>query len=111
MKALGIIAAAVVGFFTAPSAANAYVQQPVAPSAVTPVSHADLIQRWDDRRDRRWDDRRDRRWDRRGRYDRRDWNRGRHRGWRNSGWRWRTVCTREWRYGHRERVCRRIRYR
>ena len=102
MKRLGIIAAAIVGFFTAPTAANAYVQQPVAPATVAPaitlVSHADVIQRWDDRRDYR-----------RGRYyDRRHYRRDRR--WRGRD-RWRTRCFNQWRGGHRERVCRRIRYR
>lgn len=104
MKALGIIAAAIVGFFTAPTAANAYVQQPVTPPAIELVTHADVVQRWDDRRERRWDNRR-------GRYDRRNWNRGQHNGWRNGRARWRTVCNVQWRRGQRERVCRRIRYR
>lgn len=102
MKTLGIIAAAIVGFFTAPTAASAYVQPPVAPPAVALVSSIELIQRWDDRRDRRWDDRR-------GRYDRRDYRRGR--GWRNNRWRWRTRCHNQWRDGRRERICRRTRYR
>lgn len=101
MKAFGIIATAIVGFVAAPTAANAYVQPPVAPPAIALVSHADVVQR----DDRRWDDRRGRG------YDRRNWNRGRHRGWRNNRWRWRTVCNTQWRHGHRERVCRRVRYR
>lgn len=99
MKALGIIAAAVVGFFTVPTAANAYVLHPATPPAIALVSHVDLIQRWDDRRD-------DRRYDRGRGYDRRHWDRGRHRRWR-----WRTACHTQWRGRHRERVCRRIRYR
>lgn len=104
MKRLGIIAAAIVGFFTAPTAANAYVQQPVTANSVAPaitlVSHADVIQRWDERRR---DYRRGRHYDRR--YYRRD------RRWRGNNWRWRTRCYNQWRGGHRERVCRRIRYR
>lgn len=103
MKRLGIIAAAIVGFFSAPTAANAYVQPPVAAPAnvptITLVTHADVIQRWDDRR-----------YDRRGRYyDRRDWRRDRR--WRNNRGRWRTRCFNQWRNGYRERVCRRVRYR
>jgi len=50
--------------------------------------------------------------------DRRDWreNRGRHHGWRNErgrhrGWYNRRVCRTVWRRGHRERVCRTVRYR
>lgn len=112
MKALRIIATAIVGFVAAPTAANAYVQAPVSAPAIELVSHADVIQRWDDRRDRRWDGRRGGRWDdRRGRrYDRRNWNRGRHRGWNNNRARWRNACHMQWRGNHRERVCRRVRY-
>lgn len=32
-------------------------------------------------------------------------------GWRDRKWRWRTSCHTQWRNGHREKVCRRIRYR
>lgn len=41
----------------------------------------------------------------------RRWDRGRHHGWRNDRWRWRTKCWTQWRNGRREKVCRRIRYR
>jgi len=47
-----------------------------------------------------------------------DWrgDRGRHHGWRNNrgrhrGWYNRRVCRTFWRHGHRQRVCRVIRYR
>jgi len=41
-------------------------------------------------------------------------NRGRHYGWRNNHngrWAHRRVCRTVWRYGHRQRVCRSVRYR
>ena len=56
----------------------------------------------------------------RGEYRRRHhgWrnNRGNHYGWRNNrgrhyGWYNRRVCRTIWRYGHRQRVCRIVRYR
>ena len=50
--------------------------------------------------------------------DRRDWrgDRGRHHGWRNNrgrhrGWYNRRVCRTVWHRGHRQRVCRNVRYR
>lgn len=53
-----------------------------------------------------------------GRGDRRDWGqaRGRHYGWRNGrgrhrGWNNRRVCRTVWHRGHRERICRNVRYR
>lgn len=103
MKALGILAAAFVGFFTVPSPASAYVQPvapagPISPAAVTLVSHAEVVQRWDDGR----------RYNRGRQYDRRD-RRYRNRGYRNRGYRTRTVCRNEWRGGHRQRVCRQVR--
>lgn len=59
--------------------------------------------------------------DRRGDYRRddnrrRDWrgDRGRHHGWRNNRdrrWATRRVCRTVWRYGHRQRICRVVRYR
>lgn len=65
------------------------------------------MRRDSDRHDmRRGDDRRDdRRWrgDRGGHYG---WRNGRHRGWYN-----RRICRIVWRYGHRQRICRTIRYR
>lgn len=45
-----------------------------------------------------------------------DNDRGRHQGWRNNrgrhrGWATRRVCQNVWRHGHRQRVCRMVRYR
>jgi hypothetical protein len=54
----------------------------------------------------------------RGDRDRREYrgNRGNHYGWRNNrgrhrGWYNRRVCRTIWRHGHRQRVCRYVRYR
>ena len=53
--------------------------------------------------------------DRRGDYRRGEYrgDRGRHRGWRNHNsrrWATRRVCRTVWRHGHRQRVCRMVRY-
>ncbi len=72
----------------------------------------------DGRYDDRHDNDRDRRDWRGDRDDRRHWrgDRGRHHGWRNGrghryGWYNRRVCRNIWRHGHRQRVCRMVRYR
>ena len=41
--------------------------------------------------------------------DRRGWDNRRYRGQNN--WGWRTNCRNQWRSGHRERMCRKVRYR
>lgn len=78
----------------------------LAVAAMGVTGTAEARDRWDDRRgdDRRWDDRR---WDGHDRWDRgrhwradRNWNRGRHWGHH------RVRCWKEWRWGHRVRVCR-----
>ena len=89
MKALAVIAAALIavtGVASAPASAQ--------PTTVRVVERTHV----EHRSNRGWDN------------DRR-YNNGRHRGWRNNNWKWRTKCHNQWRNGHRERVCRRIRYR
>ena len=78
--------------------------------ASAPVAAASADQRGEYRGDDRGGDYR------RDNNRRRDWrgDRGRHHGWRNHRdrrWATRRVCRTVWRYGHRQRVCRVVRYR
>lgn len=100
MKGFGLFVAVAAGLVTlTPAPASAYRTSSIAPMSEF-AGAASLVDDYRGRYDR-------------GRYDDRGrgWDRGRHRGWRNGKWRWRTVCHRQWRDGRRERVCRRIRYR
>jgi len=97
MKLIKLAIAAALAFGTM-SVASA----PVAASAGQRGEYRDNDRRGDYRRD---DDRR------RGEYR---GNRGRHYGWRNNHnrrWATRRVCRTVWRYGHRQRICRYVRYR
>lgn len=106
MKGFGIFAAAAATLAAlTPAPASAYRGTPIGVEPLAAVTDGASVH--DNGRWHRHDDRRD--WNR-GRHH--GWDRGRHRGWDNDRrWRWRTVCRTEWRYGHRERVCRRVRYR
>ena len=108
MNIFKLAAAAVLAFGTM-SVASA----PVAAAGEQPGEHRgdrDRGDRGEYRGDR--DDRREYRGNR-GRHHGWRNNRGRHYGWRNNNRRWanRRVCRTIWRHGHRQRVCRYVRYR
>jgi hypothetical protein len=88
MKIMKLVLAAAIAFGTMGAAA--------APAAAQD-RHMDSRHDGDRHDARRGDDRRHHGWNN---------NRGRHRGWYN-----RRVCRNVWRHGHRQRVCRIVRYR
>jgi hypothetical protein len=97
MNILKLAAAAALAFATMSVASG-----PVAAAGASTSAGAATDQRGDWRRD---DDRRHHGWRN---------NRGRHHGWRNNHnrrWATRRVCRTVWRYGHRQRICRIVRYR
>ncbi len=97
-----LIAAASLAFVGVASATTPVAAAPAAGSATLMVAAAasPAAQDWRYRGDYR-------------RYDRRHWDRGRHRGWdrgrhyRRGYYRGGRTCWREWRFGHRVTVCRR----